>query len=76
MRTEWTKAAADKAPVVAYLCYRWQMPVFKDNRVVMHKPMTEALPYTPAMLDRRAERGPSVPVWWRHVDTFAVGEAA
>lgn len=42
--------------------------VIEDGR----QAYTMRLPFTRAMLERRAEYGRDIPAWWKQVDTFTV----
>lgn len=65
MLTYWEIAPKDKAPIVAYSCFKARLSVFQREQVKSYLNHVERLPYTAAMLARRLERGADVPAWFR-----------
>ena len=64
MLTYWEDAPKDKAPIVAYSCYKSRIAVYQRDKLVSYLPHVEKLPYTEIMLTRRLERGADVPSWF------------
>ena len=67
MLTYWEIAPQDKAPIVAYLCFKSRLSVFQREQVKSYLPHVERLPYTAPMLERRAANGRSLPATPAHL---------